>query len=262
MKVRVFFGGWGRVILRFGVLSEKPWRWDAILLLLAVICLTIGAGGALVWLFQEYGPPGEREQRFLRFVVGTLTLQSAGLVFVHMFIDWHGLSWRDFLGIRTRPVGWVIVWAVAMSVFAIPATILLNTFTGWLISQFREVPEPQAVMVVLQESHRLSERMALGFTAIVLAPVFEESIFRGILYPAIKNAGYPTLALAGTSLLFGAIHASLLIFLPLTFLGIMFAILYEKTDSLLAPIIGHSLFNAVNFAYAILVAGKTTTTTI
>ena len=240
------------------MLSEKPWRWDAILLLLAKICMTLGLGFGLVEMFQQIGPPGEREQRFMRFVVAAVTLQGAGLVFVHFFLKGHGLRWGDFLGIRTRPVRWVVIWAVAMSVFAIPATILLNTFTAWLISQFREVPEPQAVMIVLQESNRLGERIALGFTAIVLAPDFEESIFRGILYPAIKGAGYPTLALAGTSLLFGAIHATLLTFLPLTFLAIMFAMLYEKTDSLLAPIISHSLFNAVNFAYALWVAGKAT----
>ena len=76
-------------------------------------------------------------------------------------------------------------------------------------------------MVVLQESGRLTERIALGIAAIVIAPVFEESLFRGILYPAIKNAGYPTLALVGTSLLFGAIHATLLTFLPLTFLAMI-----------------------------------------
>jgi membrane protease YdiL (CAAX protease family) len=145
-----------------------------------------------------------------------------------------------------------------MSVFIIPATVLLNNLMVWVISQFQGAVSPQPVMIVLQESSRLSERIALGFTAIVLAPVFEESLFRGILYPAIKKAGYPTLALAGTSLLFGAIHATVLTFLPLTFLAIMLAVLYERTDSLLAPVIGHALFNAVNFAYALLVAGKAT----
>ena len=242
------------------MLSEKPWRWDTILLLLAMIFLALGAGGGLTWLAQQYGPSGEREQRFVRFAIGTLTFQCAGIAFVHAFIKWHGLTWRDFLGLRSQPVRWVAVWAIAMSVFAIPATLLLNSSTAWLISQFQEAPAPQPVMVVLQESARLTERIALGFAAIVLAPVFEESLFRGILYPAIKNAGYPTLAVAGTSLVFGAIHATLVTFVPLTFLALMFVVLYEKTDSLLAPIISHALFNAVNFAIIITGAGETTLT--
>src|SRR6185503_18905102 len=122
----------------------------------------------------------------------------------------------------------------------------------------KEEVTQQTVMVVLQESGTVAQRFALGFAAIVIAPVFEEGLFRGILYPVVKNAGYPTLALAGTSLLFGAIHGSILTFLPLTFLGLMFAVLYEKTDSLLAPILSHALFNAVNFTYIVLTAGRPT----
>ena len=220
----------------------------------------MGAGGVLTAIIQKFGPSAERDQRFLRFVVGTLTFQVAGLAFIHTFIKWHGLTWRDFLGVRNRPVRWIVLWALAMSVFAIPATLVLNSLTAWVISHFQEEVAPQTVMVVLQESGRVGERIALGFAAIVIAPIFEEGLFRGILYPAIKNAGYPTLALAGTSLLFGAIHVSILTFLPLTFLGLMFAVLYEKTDSLLAPILSHALFNAVNFAYIVLTAGKATLT--
>jgi len=229
-----------------------------ILPLIALICLGFGAGGVLTWVAQKFGPSAERDQRFLRFVIGTLTFQCAGLAFIHAFIRWHKLTWRDFLGLKNRPLRWIIIWAVAMSVFAIPATLLLNSLTAWVISHFKEEVTQQTVMVVLQESGTVAQRFALGFAAIVIAPVFEEGLFRGILYPVVKNAGYPTLALAGTSLLFGAIHGSILTFLPLTFLGLMFAVLYEKTDSLLAPILSHALFNAVNFTYIVLTAGRPT----
>ena len=49
----------------------------------------------------------------------------------------------------------------------------------------------------------------------LLAPVAEELLFRGILYPAIKQAGFPRLALWGTSLLFAAMHMNLVTFVPL-----------------------------------------------
>ena len=35
--------------------------------------------------------------------------------------------------------------------------------------------------------------------------------------------------------------------LPLSVLAVVLALLYDKTSNLLAPIIAHALFNAVNF---------------
>ena len=86
-----------------------------------------------------------------------------------------------------------------------------------------------------------------GLTAIVLAPLVEEILFRALLYPTIKELGYPRMALFGTALLFAAIHGSLMTMLPLFFLALAWTLLYEKTNTLLAPIVAHSVFNAVNF---------------
>lgn len=241
------------------MLSEKPWRWDTVVvLLLGLMLLALAGGGALAGLAQHYGPSSERDQRFLRFIISTVTIQCAGLFLIHTFIRRHGLNWREFLGLNGKSLRRIILWTLAMSAFAIPATLLLHGVTLWLVSHFAAEPSPQPVMVVLQESTGRWERVAMGVAAIGIAPIFEESLFRGILYPTIKNAGYPALALAGTSLLFGAIHAALVPFLPLTFLALMLTVLFEKTDALLAPIVTHALFNAVNFTYMILSSGKMT----
>ena len=88
----------------------------------------------------------------------------------------------------------------------------------------------------------------MGTATILLAPVAEEMFFRGILYPAIKQAGFPRLALWGTSVVFAAIHLTPVIFLPLLVLALLLVWLYEKTNNLLAPIAAHSLFNGLNFA--------------
>jgi membrane protease YdiL (CAAX protease family) len=79
----------------------------------------------------------------------------------------------------------------------------------------------------------------------------EELVFRGVIYPAIKQRGYPSLALWGTSLFFAFSHNNMMIFLPLTVLAIILTFLYETTRNLLAPILTHSLFNAVNFSFLV-----------
>jgi membrane protease YdiL (CAAX protease family) len=81
-------------------------------------------------------------------------------------------------------------------------------------------------------------------------------LFRGVLYPAVKRITNPQVALWGTALLFGAIHANLATFLPLTFLAVILVCLYEYTGNLLACITTHSLFNAANFLAVYLVQNK------
>jgi membrane protease YdiL (CAAX protease family) len=112
-------------------------------------------------------------------------------------------------------------------------------------------PELEPAIKVLKTTVGLGQQIYFGVAAIVLAPVAEESLFRGILYPFIKQLGHPRLALWGTSVMFGAIHLSPVSFLPLTVFALVLVFVYEKTDKLIAPIATHALFNAVNFLLGI-----------
>ena len=60
-------------------------------------------------------------------------------------------------------------------------------------------------------------KILFGLLTIVLAPIAEEALFRGILYPSIKQTGHPRWALWGTSLLFGIMHFNMATLVPLVF---------------------------------------------
>jgi membrane protease YdiL (CAAX protease family) len=97
-------------------------------------------------------------------------------------------------------------------------------------------------------------RVYLAVFAIFIAPVAEEFVFRGTLYPLVKQLGFPKLALFGVSCLFALVHANVPAFVPLFFFALAQTWLYERTDNLLAPITVHALFNAANLV-ALTVAG-------
>jgi membrane protease YdiL (CAAX protease family) len=82
--------------------------------------------------------------------------------------------------------------------------------------------------------------------AVVIAPVAEEFIFRGMLYPFVKQLGSPKMAFFGTSAIFAEIHFDAGTLVPLFVLALVLTWLYKKTDCLLAPVAAHSLFNATN----------------
>jgi membrane protease YdiL (CAAX protease family) len=80
---------------------------------------------------------------------------------------------------------------------------------------------------------------------VVLAPIFEELFFRGLFYPALRRTLGPTSAVILNGVIFGIIHFQPLFMVSLILVGIVLAYLYEKTDSLVAPIMAHALYNAV-----------------
>ena len=105
---------------------------------------------------------------------------------------------------------------------------------------------PQDIFTLLREP-QLDPlvRVAIIAVAIVGAPIAEEFLFRGLLFPALlAHTGSFTRALVLQGLLFGAIHAHLATVLPLSAAGIFFALGYAATGSLLTPIAMHMVFNA------------------
>ena len=109
-------------------------------------------------------------------------------------------------------------------------------------------PEVQQPVYTVQMAAFWWHRAALGLVTIALVPPAEEVLFRGILYPFVKQLGHPRLALWGTSVVFAVIHLNAVTLLPLTVLALVLTLLYERTDNLVAPVAAHALFNALNFA--------------
>ncbi|WP_376766231.1 CPBP family intramembrane glutamic endopeptidase [Bacillus haikouensis] len=69
-------------------------------------------------------------------------------------------------------------------------------------------------------------------------------LYRGFLYPTIRNTFGIKKAILLSSLIFSLVHLPSLDILPVNFInGIVFALLYERTNSIYVPIIAHALFN-------------------
>jgi len=85
--------------------------------------------------------------------------------------------------------------------------------------------------------------LGMGFLAVVLAPITEEFVFRAGLFRYLRTRAPRGVALALPALLFAAMHANLASFAPLAVLGIVFALAYERSGTIAAPILAHALFN-------------------
>jgi membrane protease YdiL (CAAX protease family) len=229
------------------MLSERPWKVEAVAGLLAALMLALYAAG-LINLHLAQVLPGKSllGNRFFQFVFNTFAFQGLGLVLIHFFLKFHGVGWGELLGLNTAGPK-VIVAGVAAALAALPVALLLNSVCAALLTKIHVQPVEQEPMQVLQVSVSLGQRIVFAAGAIVLAPIVEECLFRGILYPTIKKEGYPRLALFGSSFLFALIHFNLMTFIPLFVLALILVLLLEITNTLLSTIVAHACFNAANF---------------
>lgn len=89
-----------------------------------------------------------------------------------------------------------------------------------------------------------SDKALLIFTAVVVAPISEEVIFRGYLYGVIRRYGGRWTALLLSAALFSAIHLYPPAIGALAALAVALTLVYEFTGSLWAPMLMHACFNA------------------
>ena len=136
---------------------------------------------------------------------------------------------------------------VFVGAVTIPVIVLIGEVSSNFLQWKGVSIKFQAPVEMLRQDSSLTLRALIFFVAVIIAPIAEEVIFRGILYPSFKQLGFPRAALWGTSLVFGIIHVNLLSLLPLTVLALILTLLYEVTDDLVSPIVMHSFFNLVNF---------------
>lgn len=101
----------------------------------------------------------------------------------------------------------------------------------------------QAAVLLLQESTDPYLLSLMAFVACVGAPVSEEVLFRGYIYPVVKGVTGRWVGILFSGLLFGLIHYNLGGLPTLVLMGCLLALAYEKTGSLWVPVITHMAFN-------------------
>jgi len=91
----------------------------------------------------------------------------------------------------------------------------------------------------------------VGILSIALAPVMEETFFRGFLFGGLRNRWGFFFAALFTGFLFALAHIDPLVFIPFTVVGMIFAWGYVYSGSILAGMIAHLLFNSISFGLAV-----------
>ncbi len=168
-----------------------------------------------------------------------IVLRRVGLV------QWLGLRWKDWpLLILIAPVTVVCMWVIRFA-------LILVGYDDLMIEL--GVEQVQASVAVFQNEKNLVVLILMGIAAAVVAPICEEVIFRGFLYPAMKRFVGSWMSALCSALMFSAAHGSVSALVPLFVFGLVLVALYEFTGSIWAPMAAHFLFNAASLVFLMIV---------
>jgi membrane protease YdiL (CAAX protease family) len=143
------------------------------------------------------------------------------------------------------PLPWSKVLRYAAGTLAVALPVLSLVSVGWtfLVEQLGLPATPQDVIAIFANTRSPLVIAAMLLVACVLAPIYEELLFRAGLYRFCRQRLGRGAALIISGVCFGALHGNWAGFLPLAVLGMGLAVAYEATGSIRVAIIAHGLFN-------------------
>jgi membrane protease YdiL (CAAX protease family) len=160
--------------------------------------------------------------------------------------EWLGLRWRQWwLSFAIAPVAVFCMWCLM-------GFLALSGWNGWLERIF-DIESLQESVKLLKEAKDPVVLVLMAVAAVLVAPVAEEIVFRGYLYPAAKRFCGPVGGIIFSSLVFAAAHGNVVALLPLFILAVLLCLIYEFTGSIWANISVHLLFNAATVAVQLMV---------
>ena len=189
--------------------------------------------------------PSEPGAVLLGFVVAS---QVAGLLAVLVLLRVRSVPLRPLVG-PLRPVGRQLGIGAGLGLAAIVASSIVVSL---LVTLSGSDATPDQVLTGDIAETPLQLALAV-LAAVVLAPLAEELIFRGLLHRSLRTRMRLVPATIISSVIFAIVHVDVALSQPLalvglTLVGAVMAIAYERTGSLLVPVVIHATHNAITIA--------------
>ena len=228
---------------RWGFWKTCAWFMGYLLVTQLLLTFTVAFVYA-AWMKLPMNINGARE------VMGSIDRQLIVALFVNLLslplIVWmvkskRGSLWRDYMPLRRVGWGRLLLWVIIclLSVFAMG---VLHHALGWRESGF---------MGELGLTHA---PLWLILSVVVVAPIFEELVFRGFLYGGFERSLGAIPAVLLSSAIFAAMHGQYNIYelTQIFVLGLVLGLARMRTQSLMTPILMHAVNNGLATAVVLL----------
>lgn len=135
-------------------------------------------------------------------------------------------------------------WSLGAYFVALPLVLLTSVFSQQLL---HNQGGGNPLLEVILASHDYRSFAILWFMVAVMAPIFEETLFRGFLLPSLLPSMRPVIAMLTSGGLFAIAHLNAADLLPLAVLGTILGYVYWRSGNILASILLHGIWNSGSF---------------
>jgi len=242
---------------RVKAICRRPWHLEDCIFLGAVVilCYLVLLVLARTGITSSWENPGEVSM--VSLVLQTALMPLCGLVAVIFLAARNGTTIRRAFGIGIHRPRVSLRLAMYAYLAAIPPVIAAGVVYMRILTLIGSPLTPQPVVDLLADTDApLTAMTYLAGTAVIIAPIFEEIIFRGIALPILLRRFPPLVAICLVSLLFAALHFHTPSFAALFTISSAFSIAYIWTGSLTVSIYMHAIFNAANIGILVLTRGS------
>ncbi len=235
---------------RVAALQNNPWDvGEAARVLLFLMALYFG-----VSLAREH-LSGAREDEPGWVILQSAFFHLAGIAFVLRAARRQRLSWQQAFGMGKKRFAFDVARGAVLYLAMMPLVIVYSVLYQRLLQSLGIRASPQDVIVMYVSDPSLWGRVYTFCLAALIAPVFEEMLFRGVAFPVLARYRGTMWAMVVLAAAFALIHFHLPSLAPLFIVALALSVGYVYTGSLTVPIVAHSLFNVVNLIVLTLLRG-------
>ncbi|WP_374446472.1 lysostaphin resistance A-like protein [Epilithonimonas sp.] len=125
--------------------------------------------------------------------------------------------------------------------------MLIADYTTQLIPTTGDLLGPLYKIYTEEFAKLMTQPVAMVIMTVILAPILEEILFRGIIMKGMINNGTkPVTAILLSAFIFGVVHFNPWQFAGAMLLGLVLGLVYYKTKSLLMPVLLHAFNNLLS----------------
>ena len=230
----------------------NPWLTIGVLIAALLIFLAVPVAATIIAfatgavtpaLIREWvsGLPGVQLQ------IGGEIAAIVFLLFVLPHLAHTSMRQLGFRPLTLADCGYIVVGTLAM-------VLVVNGFASLLQALLHNKVSEQAVTLYLNMKTPLAKAQ-FALLGVVVAAVFEETMFRLVIFNAARKWGGIWVGAIVSGLLFGLAHMqgaplvqNIELVVPLGLGGIVLCAVYAKSGNAYAPIITHGIFNAVTLS--------------
>ena len=151
---------------------------------------------------------------------------------------------KDYLQFNFKPLWKTFVQGFNGWLMIIPFVLLISLLMNLL--NIKQAGSNPLLEIVLNNNNYFAFFL-LFLTTTILAPLFEEIVFRGVLLPVVAREFGIVLGILSSAFIFALAHLSLSEFPPLFVLGIGLGVTRLLSGRLASSIFMHSLWNGLTF---------------